>query len=302
MEAEDLVAADDLWWSWAVLTDQGLLPDGATSELDADAHVLTFRSGDSWVSMQRFGGGRAVLWGRVAGSPAPGDVLEGCPDWASSDAVSHSTRESPAGFLAWYSRDGWEGSGASSFDRLTGLMLPLLGADPRLVEAARGQDVSPLLTQARGTAQVAVQGSIRRRLRDQVHRQMRDTREIDRDLPERPVLLARWVRITEPAPFEYAVLTDRDLLVPAYGGLPPAATQSLHNVLMQLHRDEAGEESGAWLVAVVRYAGGRITLQRAFDSLPAWYRGRGPTLLSLGWEMRQRHPRWRPAWASLLPD
>ena len=66
MEADDLASADDLWWSWAVLADDERLPDGATSELDVDHHVLHCHLGESWASMQRIGGGRAVLWGRVA--------------------------------------------------------------------------------------------------------------------------------------------------------------------------------------------------------------------------------------------
>jgi hypothetical protein len=51
----------------------------------------------------------------------------------------------------------------------------------------------------------------------------------------------------------------------------------------------------------VRFDGARITLDRAFDSLPPWYAGTGPTLRALSWEMQQRSRRWRPAWATLLP-
>ncbi|HEX7716425.1 MAG TPA: hypothetical protein VF416_03980, partial [Marmoricola sp.] len=77
---------------------------------------------------------------------------------------------------------------------------------------------------------------------------------------------------------------------------------SLTNVLHELHRAEAGEESGAWIAARVRFDGTRISLDRAFDSLPVWCNGAGPTLRALSWEMQQRSPRWRPAWATLLPS
>lgn len=310
MEADDLASADDLWWSWAVLADAGLLPDGATTELDTDEHVLHYRLGDSWTSMQRISGGRAVLWGRVAGARADAvsariDVLAGAPDWASSDAVWRSIRVTRPGFLAWYSRDGWDTSTTGMFDGAVDLLAPLLRGDPRLVAAARsGETGSVLLKEAQGVARVAAQGTIRNRLREQIHRQMHDTVDRDRGLPERPTLLARWARITEPrVPFEHVVLAEEGQLVPTSGAppLPESAAQSLSNVLHDLYRAEAADDSGAWIVARVRYDGARITLDRAFDSLPQWYAGPCPTLHGLAWEMQQRSPSWRPAWATLLP-
>lgn len=310
MEADDLASADDLWWSWAVLADSGRLPEAASAELDSDEHVLRYRLGDSWASMQRISGGRAVLWGRVADATRDAvtqriDVLEGAPDWASSDAVWRSLRVTRPGFLAWYSRDGWETSTTGMFDGVVDLLSPLLRADPRLVDQAReGRSGSDLLRDARDVAHVAAQGTIRTRLREQIHRQMRDTTERDRGLPERPTLLARWQRITDPrVPFVHAVLVDEGQLVAVSDHLPltEAAAQSLANVLHELHRAEAGDDSGAWLVARVRFDGVRITLDRAFDSLPDWYAGPGPTLHTLSWEMQQRTPHWRPAWATLLP-
>ena len=311
MEADDLASADDLWWSWAVLADTGRLPDGATTDLDADEHVLHYHLGESWAAMQRIGGGRAVLWGRVGDAARDAvtervDVLAGAPDWASSDAVWRSIRVVRPGFLAWYSRDGWDTSTTGMFDGVIDLLAPLLRADPRLVaDAKAGNTDSVLLEQARGVAHVAAQGTVRNRLKDQIHRQMRDTVERDRGLPDRPTLLARWARVTEPwPPFEHVVLVDvgGELATVVDPPLSSALRTSLTNVLHELHRAEAGEESGAWIAARVRFDGTRISLDRAFDSLPVWCNGAGPTLRALSWEMQQRSPRWRPAWATLLPS
>jgi hypothetical protein len=310
MEADQLASADDLWWSWAVLADSGGLPDGANAGLDPAEHVLHYRTGRSWASMQRIGGGRAVLWGRVGGASHDAvsdhaDVLAGAPDWARSDAVWHAVREAKPGFLAWYSRDGWDTSTSGMYDGVVGLILPLLAADPRLVAEARaGSTGSMLLDSARGEALVATQGAIRARLREQIHHQMRDTPDRDRHLPARPALLARWARVTEPRrPFAHVVLVDEGTLVARSDvPLPEGAALSLGNVLQELHHTEAGEETGAWLVARVRFGDGRIGLERRFDGLPAWLPGPGPTLRTLSWEMHQRTPAWRPAWATLLPD
>jgi hypothetical protein len=310
MEADDLASADDLWWSWAVLADCRRLPEGASTDLDADDHVLHYRLDGSWASMQRIGGGRAVIWGRVAGAAKDAvserlDPLAGAPDWARSDAVWRATRAERPGFLAWYSRDGWDTSTTGMFDGVVDLLGPLLRADPHAVAAAKSVTTdSPLLQQAHGVAHVAAQGAIRNRLKTVIHRQMHDTPERDRGLPERPTLLARWARITEPPPFEHVVLVDEGETVAARPDvrLSEATVRSLTNVLQELHGAEAEEESGAWIVARVRYDGHRIALDRAFDSLPDWYAGPGPTLRALSWEMQQRSPRWRPAWASLLPE
>lgn len=310
MEADDLASAEDLWWSWAVLATGDHLPEGARCELDAEEHVLSYSYGGSWASMQRIGGGRAVLWGLVHGSTKDAvsahlDVLDGAPDWASSNAVWRSIRTAKPGFLAWYSRDGWDTSTTGMFGGVVDLLTPLLRGDPRLVTAARsGETDDPVLRAAHGVAHVSAQGAIRKRLRSQIHRQMRDTVERDRGLPERPTLLARWYRVSDPGiSFEHTVLVDQGELVPLGDApwLPEALQISLGNILRELHRAEAGEESGGWIAAQVRVASGRITIARAFDSLPAWYTGKGPTLRALTWEMQQRSAAWRPAWATLLP-
>jgi len=310
MEADDLASADDLWWSWAVLAASDRLPPGAEVGLDPEEHVLSYSYGGSWARMQRIGGGRAVLWGVAEGSLKDAisehvDPLGGAPDWASSNAVWRSIRTVSPGFLAWYSRDGWDTSTSGMFDGVIDLLTPLLRGDPHDVAAARaGETADPLLLAAQGVAHVAAQGAIRNRLKSQIHRQMRDTDEADRGLPVRPTLLARWHRVSEPGiDFEHVVLVDQGELVASAvdSRLNETLLVSLTNVLKELHRDEAGEESGGWLAARVQVAAGRITLDRAFDSLPRWFDGKGPTLRALTWEMKQRSPAWRPAWATLLP-
>jgi hypothetical protein len=310
MEADDLASADDLWWSWAVLATSDRLPPGAEVELDTEEHVLSYSHAGSWACMQRIGGGRAVLWGVADGSVKDAisehvDPLDGAPDWASSNAVWRSIRTTAPGFLAWYSRDGWDTSTTGMFDGVVDLVTPLLRGDPRDVAAARsGETDDQLLKAAQGVAHVAAQGAIRNRLKAQIHRQMRDTCERDRGLPVRPTLLARWHRVSEPGvDFKHVVLVDQGELVASSVDprLGETLLVSLTNVLKELHRDEAGEESGAWLAARVQVAAGRITLDRAFDSLPSWFDGKGPTLRALPWEMQQRSLDWRPTWATLLP-
>jgi hypothetical protein len=310
MEADDLASADDLWWSWAVLAVGDRLPEGAKVDLDPVEHVLSYEYGDSWAFMQRIGGGRAVIWGLASGSTLDAvsthlDVLGGAPDWASSNAVWRSIRRAKPGFLAWYSRDGWDTSTTGMFDGVVDLLAALLRGDPHEIAAAKAGTVDDeLLRSAQGVAHVSAQGAIRNRLRSQIHRQMRDTAERDRGLPERPTLLARWFRVSEPGiSFEHTVLVDQGELVPLGDSpwLPEAMQTSLSNILRELHRAEAGEESGAWIAAQVRAANGRVVLARAFDSLPVWYTGKGPTLRALTWEMQQRSATWRPAWATLLP-
>lgn len=313
MDADDLIRADDLWWSWAVLADAGPLPDGASCELDATESVLSYDYGDSWVSMQRISGGRSVLWGRAAGSRHDAlhqqlDVLEGAPDWASSNAVWRSIKETRPGFFAWHSRDGWDTSTPGMFHGIRELLEPLLRADPHAVAEARrltgAAASSALLAQAHGEAQVAAQGAVRKRLRAQIHAQMRTTPERERGLPIRPTLLVRWARIAQPSSdFDHTVLVDEGRLVTrsTSTALPEQHLTSLMNVLRELHQAEADEETGAWIAAQLRYRGGRITFHRAFDSLPIWFLGKGPTLRALTWEMSQRTENWRPPWASLLP-
>jgi hypothetical protein len=272
--------------------------------------------------MQRSRGRRAGLWGRSAlASPSPPDARHGAPDWALTEA----TEEQCPTFLAWYAHGEWDASAPCTDEGAIHLLRPLLTVDPRAVELARSgratagtlaayahgehlEEAAELVRLAGADAPRRARGSVGFRLRDQIHDQMRDTEEADRMLLQRPPSLVQWSRINGPGtPFEYAVMVIRDRFVPAETNtvLPDAAVGTLTNVLGGLHRDEASDESGAWLFARVTSDGTVVRFDRVFDSWPQWYAVRhpsqGPSLEDLAWEMGQRTPAWQPAWATLLP-
>lgn len=310
MDADDPVSADDLWWSWAVLAaSPDLLPGDMSMSLDEDEHVLSLdrAGGAGWLRMQRLRGGRALLWGHTSDAPLHDDsVLEGVPDWASSDAVRRSSDELTPEFLAWYAHGEWDTNTSDRWDDSLHLFDVMRTAPRADVRAAReGRAEHPLLVAARDAAALVTQGSMRRRLADQIHRQMRDACEADRSLPDRPTLLVQWLRIAQPSyPFQHVVRVEEGVVKPVHTvpRLTAATTQRLTSVLQQVYRDEASDDAGAWLIARVLYDGVRVTLERAFDSLPPWFRAEPPSLGVLTWEMRQRTQRWRPAWTSLLPE
>jgi hypothetical protein len=307
MDPDETVSAEDLWWSWAVLAacPEGL-PAGVRVALDEREHVLSLDHGDAWLRMQRLRGGRALLWGRTSDSSPEDSALDGVPDWVGSDAVRRSSAARPPEFLAWYAHGEWDTSTTDRWDDSLPLFAIIRAAPHDLVRAARrGETDHPVLVAARSAAPLSTQGSMRRRLAQQVHRQMRDATEVDRGLPDRPTLLVQWLRIVRPAyPFQHVVRVEEGVVAAVHTAprLDSETAQRLTSVLQQVYRDEAGDDSGAWLVARVRHDGTRITLQRAFDSLPGWFRAAPPGRAALTWEMRQRCARWRPAWAALLPD
>jgi hypothetical protein len=102
------------------------------------------------------------------------------------------------------------------------------------------------------------------------------------------------------------ITRERITAAPTNTPLPAPTVRTLNNVLRALHRNEATEESGAWLFARVTSDGVVVRFDRAFDSWPEWYQvhhaSQGPSLEDLAWEMWQRDRHWRPAWASLLPQ
>ena len=323
MEPDDLPAAEDLWWSWVVLAALHRAVGNKACQFRARDLVLTLDSQDgAWLRMQKTHGSRSVLWGRSALAPdSPPDARPGAPDWALSDA----TEERCPTFLAWYAHGEWDTSSPYDDVGAIHLLRPLLTVDPRIVSLAREGRLNPeelaayahgdhleeaaeIVRLAAATAPRSSRGSVRWRLRDQIHGQMRDTEDVDRELMQRPPILVQWSRANGPGvPFDYDVMALQGRIIPSVvnSRLPVHVVRSLTNVLRTLHQEEASEDSGAWLFARVTSDGVVVRLDRAFDSWPPWYQVRhssqGPSLEDLAWEMAQRAPHWRPAWASLLP-
>jgi len=323
VEPEELPDADELWWSWVVLAALHRAVGNDACRFDASDLVLSLDSSDgSWLRMQRSHGRRTALWGRSASAPpSPPDARHGAPDWA----LTAATEERCPTFLAWHAHGEWDTSAPCNDEGAIHLLRPLLTVDPRAVELVRTGQASPetlaayangdqleeaveLVRLAGATAPARQSGSVGFRLRDQIPGQMRDATEADRMLMQRPPSLVQWSRINGPAiPFEYAVMVLRDQITPAPTNtrLPAPVVRTLTNVVGSLHREEASEESGAWLFARVTSDGVMVRFDRAFDSWPAWFQvhhsREGPTLVDLAWEMGQRTPRWRPNWSSLLP-
>ncbi len=323
VEPEELPDADELWWSWVVLAALHRTVGDDACRFDAGDLVLSMDSTDgSWLRMQRSHGHRATLWGRSSSAPSsPPDARRGAPDWARTAA----TEERSPTFFAWHAHGEWDMSAPCNDEGAIHLLRPLLTVDPRAVELVRSGRASPdtlaayangeqleeaveLVRLAGATASMRPSDSVALRLRDQIHGQMRDVTEADRMLMQRPPSLVQWSRINGPAvAFEYAVMVMRDKITPSptNTSLPAPVVRTLTNVVGSLHREEASEESGAWLFARVTSDGVAIRFDRAFDSWPAWFpvqhASQGPTLGDLAWEMAQRTPRWRPAWSSLLP-
>lgn len=323
VEPEELPEAEDLWWSWAVLAALHRAVGNTACRFHSRDLVLALDGTDgSWLRMQRTFGSRIVLWGRSAVAPPSAlDARRGAPDWALTDA----TLEAWPTFMAWHVHGEWDTSAPGEDEGAIHLLRPILTMDPRVVDLGRRGELTPdqlaayahgealeaaaeLLQQAAAPAPATPRGSVRTRLRDQIHQQMRDAEETDRVLLQRPPALVHWARVNGPGvPFEHAVMAQRDGLVAtkARTRLPEPTARSLHNVLGELHRAEASEESGAWLFARVVSDGVTLRLDRAFDGWPSWfevtYAEQGPSLEELAWEMSQRTPRWRPAWATLLP-
>ncbi len=324
VEPDDLPDAEDLWWSWVVLAALHRAVGNEACRFRAKDLLLTLDSSDgSWLRMQRTHGSRMVLWGRSAQAPAsPADARRGAPDWA----LSEVTEGSRPTFLAWHAHGEWDISSPGADEGALHLLRPLLTVDPRLVALARDGRLTPetlgsyangdhleeaaeIVRLAAGRAPRSSRGSVHSRLRDEIHEQMREAEDIDRELMQRPPILVQWSRASGPGiPFQYAVMAVRDRVVPSpvNSRLRTPVVRSLTNVLRTLHREEATEESGAWLFARVTSDGVVVRFDRAFDSWPPWYRtglaDPGPSLDDLTWEMSQRTAPWRPAWASLLPQ
>lgn len=321
MNADDLPEGEELWWAFTARAALAHARREDVWRFDEREQVLRYDAPDGTrLRIQRLYGSRFVLWGTTPGDP-PQPNWSGVPGWASSDAVHRWFDKVGATFMAWHHRDGWDtATPAADLSRPVG---PLLVDDlpPGLAGARPGPDLAAVLGDALDEdddldAALAVytgaaasgpptQGRVRTLLMAEVRAQMRLTAERDRILPSRPVLVVRWARVAAPAPgFRFGMHLAGDGLAPAPNNSEVADQfrVSLVNVFERLHREEADAHSGRWLFAQVRFDGVNVHFDRAFDSRPSWYRTEGPDLETLTAEMARRDPRWRPAWARLLPD
>ncbi|MFG2212408.1 NUDIX hydrolase [Streptomyces sp. NPDC048638] len=77
-------------------------------------------------------------------------------------------------------------------------------------------------------------------------------------------------------------------------------------LLDDVRRADADAASGRWLYVRVQVTADAVTVDRAHDHLPDWWRAHlGHTAAlpgTLATEMASRAPRWRPAWARLLAE
>ena len=322
MEPEDLPDAEDLWWSWVVLAALHRAVGNDACRFHAKELLLTLDSADGWLRMQRTHGSRSVLWGRSALAPdSPPDARRTAPDWA----LSAATEERRPTFFAWHAHDEWDSSALGVDEGAIHLLRPLLTVDPRIVALGREGRLTPeeLAAYAHGehleeaaeiarlaaaTAPRTSRGSVWSRLRDQIHDQMRDTLDIDRELMQRPPILVQWSRANGPGvPFEYDVMAVRGKVIPS-----PLNTRLPTHVIRSLDQRAAGPPPGGGQRGVRRLAVRPGHLRRRGDPLRACLRqlaalvpgppqqpgpvARGPRLGD-----GPAHPAWRPPWASLLP-
>lgn len=322
MDVDALPEPDRLWWPFAVRAAIATARGDRTWRFDTRYRMLRHDAGPARLRMHRVEGERAVLWGAWPEHPVTA-AWTGIPGWATSDVVQQGLRRDGATFVAWHTRHGWDTATpeADLAGPIARLLEPPLPAGV-LGMVARGACDEAVLTPLLGDADPApalallAEASaaeppgvgVRRLLAAEIRAQMRMTPERDRVLPQRPVPLVRWARVAGLRwGFQYAVHlqtdADGDRLEPAHGNspLPEQFRLTLHNVLEQLHAEEATDDGGCWLFAQVRWDGVSVHLDRAFDSRPVWAEDDGPTLSTLAGEMARRHPDWRPAWTRLLP-
>ena len=313
MEPEDLPDAEDLWWSWVVLAALHRAVGNDACRFHAKELLLTLDSADGWLRMQRTHGSRSVLWGRSALAPdSPPDARRTAPDWALSDA----TEERRPTFLAWHAHGEWDSSALGVDEGAVHLLRPLLTVDPRIVALGREGRLTPdeLAAYAHGehleeaaeiarlasaTAPRTSRGSVWSRLRDQIHDQMRDTEDVDRELMQRPPILVQWSRANGPGvPFEYDVMAVRGRIIPS-----PAELTAAHPRGPLAHQRAADPAPGGGQRGVRAPGcspGSPPTASWSASTAPStagrrWYQVRhssqGPSLDDLAWEMAQRTPR-----------
>ena len=323
VDPDALIHPDDLWWPMVLLAARHVVDEDGGGSLDVDESCVCLNGVDNYVQLQRFRGERAVLWGRVGDHEGP--PLEDVPDWANTDRLNQAVRKRGVNYVAWFAHGEWDGVTSAARGAPELLLSRMPSVDPDVVEAAREsnydcealrdflgaepREIVDLLRSAGSELPAPMGGSVSGRLLHQIHEQMRDASEADRELIQRPAVLVQWSRVNgPPPPFEYAVMAARNQLVPATTNtrFSTTATRSLTNVLHRLRHDESGDDYGAWLFARVWHDGRMLHFDRAYDSWPSWYQVRqpsqGPSMADLAWEMDQRSPQWRPLWASLLPQ
>jgi len=316
VDVDELPPAEELWWTAAALAARDQARPTTTPpagwHFDARNQVLHHETADGRrLRLQRLFGRRVSIWGTD-----PEDTAQrswsGIPGWAGSE-IDEWWERSGATFVAWHSRDGWD---TATPEASLAPLEPLLAAyaegiaavaiDPEALAALVGdgdlEAARAVLSEARAEAPTK-QGQVRRMLAREVRAQMTATPERDRLLPQRPVVIVRWVRAARPpAGFSSSVHFDGDAVVEDSSNhrLEGQFRQSLLNIFELLHHEESDPVSGGWLFARVAFDGVNASFDRAFDSRPHWYAGDGPSLEALAREMSRRAPQWRPAWSRLL--
>lgn len=144
--------------------------------------------------------------------------------------------------------------------------------------------------------------------------------EPERERPE-PVptgelgALVTWMRGRAPGSdgrCSLRVYADDSSLAAQPGELAPAdrpgegrfgAFGELSDLVRRLRVAEAGEDYGRWLFLHVETTAHGMTVERRYDSWPAWWEDNGisgPWRSNLRTEVETRNEAWRPSWASLL--
>jgi hypothetical protein len=80
----------------------------------------------------------------------------------------------------------------------------------------------------------------------------------------------------------------------------------LSDLVRRLRAAEADDRTGSWLFLRVETTAQEVTVERRYDSWPAWWQDNGisgPWRAHLRTEVQAREPAWRPSWTALLdPD
>ncbi|WP_147455958.1 hypothetical protein [Nocardioides mangrovicus] len=335
----DLGTPAQLWRRWLLLAagHAAAGSDGVEIRADGSGRLRT-QDGAGWLRMRRLAGNRAVLWAHhpclAAGSGFREEMVDRAPDWSYDLDSAYAAQH--VGFLAWYAHGSWNSVPQPAPAAALGLLEPVASDEAVSAwwrstwPAAEPDDLAAALVDPDRSTLAAVMGTraaaravrtlglgevwaTRRlsdtataHLRSQIHAQMHAAAELGgRDEVARPNLLRQWSRVNV-ARFRHTVCAVGSATGFVHGaddvGLDDAQARSLDNVLLELRLAETDQKAGAWLFARVVGDGRSVTLERAYDGWPAWYRSStGPSMSALVTEMDQRAPLWQPDWARLLP-